>query len=300
VRIEHVYRPELTLDLAKMKRLEINAADTPTHAELAAILEGKPNLTHLSEIDLARVGRNYRLQTIAFKIARDVFEQMQPQWSGSRESLLGQVIGLVERAVRSNRIVVVPELFAQDDLKRRIVLTLNMNRIVQHVFEAIRFANTSRLEPVFDTQRPLMGTADMRPWYTSRPCETTRKSHVNVAVYDSTWEASESFVLDRSNLVDAWVKNEHLGFEILYVFRGIVRKYRPDYLIRLANSVMLVLEVKGQETDESRAKHEFLAEWAQALNAHGGFGRWAWDVSRNTAEIEGLLNKHASGPRSDP
>ena len=57
----------------------------------------------------------------------------------------------------------------------------------------------------------------------------------------------EYFELDRSPLVAAWVKNDHLGFEITYSFRGIIRKFRPDYLVRLANRKMLVLEVKGQD-----------------------------------------------------
>jgi type III restriction enzyme len=167
-----------------------------------------------------------------------------------------------------------------------------MNRIVQHIWGAIRFENTSRLEPVFDSQRPLLSTADMRPWYTARPCENTRRSHINVAVFDSTWEASESFVLDDSELVDAWVKNEHLGFEIQYVFNGVIRKYRPDYLIRLVNGTMLVLEVKGEESDESRAKHRFLEEWIEAINGHGDFGHWEWDVSADTADVGGILARH--------
>jgi hypothetical protein len=66
-----------------------------------------------------------------------------------------------------------------------------------------------------------------------------------MAVYDSRWEAAESFELDRNDRVHAWVKNDHLGFEILYVFRGVVKKYRPDFLIRLVCGEMLVLEVKG-------------------------------------------------------
>ena len=100
------------------------------------------------------------------------------------------------------------------------MLTLNMNKIVQHIWEAIRFENTERLEPVFDTVRPIMGTGDMRPWFTGRPCENTRRSHINVCVYDSRWEASEAYVLDRRDQrhVAAWVKNDHLGFEVLYVF----------------------------------------------------------------------------------
>ena len=294
VRIEHIYRPQLTLDVERVPVLTLNATDTPTHAELAAILEGKPDITRLSEIDLRDLGRRHRLQTIIFKMARDVFEQMQPTWNGSRETLLAQVIALVEGVLRSDRVRINPASYGEDELRRRILLTLNMNRIVQHIWEAIRFENTSHLEPVFDTQRPILSTADMRPWYSSRPCEVTRRSHINVAVYDSRWEATESFELDRNELVDAWVKNEHLGFEIQYLFRGVVRKYRPDYLIRLVNGTMLVLEVKGQESDESRAKHEFLNEWVQAINVQGGFGRWAWDVSRDPADVASILDKHCT------
>lgn len=293
VRIEHVYRPQLTLDVERVPVLTLNATDTPTHAELAAILEGKPDITRLSEIDLRDLGRRHRMQTIVFKMARDVFEQMHPTWNGSREVLLAQVIALVERVLRSDRVAIKPASFGEDELRRRILLTLNMNRIVQHIWEAIRFENTSHLEPVFDNQRPILSTADMRPWYSSRPCEVTRRSHINVAVYDSRWEATESFELERNDLVDAWVKNEHLGFEIQYVFRGVVQKYRPDYLIRLTNRTILVLEVKGQESDESRAKHQFLNEWVQAINAQGGFGAWAWDVSRDPADVAGILQKHS-------
>ena len=73
-------------------------------------------------------------------------------------------------------------------------------------------------------------------------------------VYDSTWEASEAFTLDHDANVEAWVKNDHLGFEVLYVFKGVVRKYRPDFLIRLNNGKMLVLEVKGQDTQQDQTK----------------------------------------------
>jgi type III restriction enzyme len=45
--------------------------------------------------------------------------------------------------------------------------------------------------------------------------------------------------------VAAWAKNDHLGFEVLYVFKGVVKKYRLDFLVRLNAGTMLVLEVKG-------------------------------------------------------
>jgi type III restriction enzyme len=296
VRIEHVYVPTLKLDLKVVPQLELDASRTATLAELAVVIDGKPDVTRLSEIDLQELGRKFRMQRIVFEAARDVFDQMRPTWAGNKDILLAQLIRLVEQVLRSDRIAVSPALFNRDELRRRIVLTLNMNKIVQHIWEAIRFENTERLEPVFDTQRPILSTADMRPWYTGRPCEATRRSHVNVCVYDSTWEASESFALDRGDqeLVDAWVKNDHLGFEILYVYRGVVKKYRPDFLIRLVNGTMLVLEIKGQDTEEDQTKRRFLDEWVRATNAHGGFGHWQSDVALKLAEIGGILEKHGS------
>ena len=116
-----------------------------------------------------------------------------------------------------------PPLFFQDELRRRILLTLNMTKIVQHIWEAIRQENTEQLVPVFDNERPIRSTGDMRTWYTGRPCEWAKRSHINFCVYDSTWEASEAFILDHDQNVEAWVKNDHLGFEMLYVYKGVVR-----------------------------------------------------------------------------
>jgi type III restriction enzyme len=117
-----------------------------------------------------------------------------------------------------------------------------------------------------------------------------------VCVYDSTWEASEAFEFDRDTqeYVQAWAKNDGLGFEVMYIFRGVVRKYRPDFLIRLTNGTMLVLEIKGQDTEEAKAKRHFLDEWVKAVNQHGGFGHWAWDVSYDTRDIEAILEKHGA------
>jgi type III restriction enzyme len=132
----------------------------------------------------------------------------------------------------------------------------------------------------------------MRTWYTGRPCEWAKRSHVNFAVYDSTWEAGEAFILDRDKNVGAWVKNDHLGFEVLYVFKGVVKKYRPDFILRLKSGKMLVLEVKGQDTQQDKSKRAFLDEWCQAVNAQGGFGIWEWDVSFAPDDLKGILAKH--------
>ncbi|MFH1572588.1 MAG: type III restriction endonuclease subunit R, partial [Acidobacteriota bacterium] len=289
VRIDRVFQPLLALDWSKAGALELDAAQTAQVAELAPILEGKPDVARINRIELERLAREFRTQRIIFETARDVFDQMKHTWQGSREVLLAQLVQIVERFIRSDRIAISPPLFYQDELRRRLIVTLNMSRVVQHVWEAVRQENTERLTPVFDRDHPIRSTGEMRTWYTGKPCERARTSHINVCVYDSTWEASDAFALDDSDAVAAWVKNDHLGFEVLYVYRGVVRKYRPDFLVRLAKGDMLVLETKGQDTEQDRVKRRYLDEWVQAVNAHGGFGRWRWAVAHHPGEIRDIL-----------
>lgn len=180
-------------------------------------------------------------------------------------------------------------------MNKRVLLILNMTRLVQHVLQAIRYENSLQLTPVFDTEKPIRSTGDMLPWYSGRACEDTKRSHINFCTFDSTWEAVEAFHIDKDEKnVSSWVKNDHLGFEILYIYRGGMRKYRPDFLIQLANETMLVLEVKGQDNEENKAKRSSLNEWVKAVNQHGGFGKWAWDVSLTPSDIFEKLEHHGS------
>jgi type III restriction enzyme len=223
-----------------------------------------------------------------------MFDQMKHTWQGNREVLLAQLVRIVEEFIRSNKIAISPPLFYHDELRHRLIITLNISRVVQHVWEAVRQENTERLTPVFDRDHPIRATGDMRTWFTGKPCERTKRSHINVYVYDSTWEASDPFVLDDSEHVTAWAKNDPLGFEILYVYRGVVRKYHPDFLVRLKSGDLPVLETKGQNPQQDKVKRLYMDEWMQAVNAHGGFGRWRRAVAKAPGEIRDILIKSDS------
>ena len=79
---------------------------------------------------------------------------------------------------------------------------------------------------------------------------------------------------------------------LVYTYAGMVRKYIPDFLIKLDNGKMLVLEIKGKDSEQNRAKREALAEWCQAVNGLGDYGDWYADVAFNTAEVDGIINKY--------
>jgi len=160
-----------------------------------------------------------------------------------------------------------------------------MKKIVEHVCGSIRAQNTETLLPVYDSQFPIRSTGDMRTWYTGKPTEYSKKSHINRCVFDSTWEACEAFHFDHNKNVEAWVKNDHIGFEVFYSFEGVIRKYRPDFIIRLKTGEHLIIETKGRDTQKDKVKREYLREWVTAVNNDGRFGRWLFDVSYSPADL---------------
>ena len=169
---------------------------------------------------------------------------------------------------------------------------LNMNRIVQHLWSAIRLENTEKLIPVFDNNKRARSTAEMPTWWTTKPCAITQKSQISHGVFDSAWESTESYVLEKNPHVIAWAKNDHLGFEIVYSFEGVIRRYTPDFLVRLDNGKTLILETKGRETEKDRAKRSALSEWVQAVNETHEYGEWCHDVSFSIADVDGIIEKY--------
>jgi len=292
LRIDHVYRPILKLDWDKVTTLEIDPYESITEAELAAIISGKANDKVKSLIGLEQIAEDTRVQTIVFRIASTIYNsEKRPDWKGSKEVFLAQVVRLVEQFIESDKITIKHDLFHQDNSRRKILIILNMNKIIQHIWMQIRAENTEKLTAVFDKERPIRTTGDMRTWYTSKPCEWIDKSHISHCVYDSGWEASESYFLENSEHVKSFVKNDHLGFFILYNFNGVIRKYYPDFLIRLSNDEYLILETKGVDSQQNKTKRDFLNEWVNAVNTQGGFGKWHWDVSFHPSDMEGKIKK---------
>jgi type III restriction enzyme len=289
LRIEHVFKTNLTLNLETTDPLEISAFDTPRIAELAPVIDGKPDFSKASEIDLVRLDREERLQRSIFNVAVRVFDQMKDQWKGDTNHLFAQLVALVEKFIQSEKLVFSPPMFKLDERLRRILIRLNMNKIVNHVRAAVKQENAESLELVFDSEQPIKSTAAMPIWWTGKKVVRARKSHVNFCVCDSAWEANEAFALDHHPNINAWVKNDHLGFEIKYIYDGADHRYRPDFLIRLKDGSILVLETKGQESQKDRIKRDAMKEWCRAVNEQGGFGVWRNAMSKHPDDITEIL-----------
>jgi type III restriction enzyme len=142
------------------------------------------------------------------------------------------------------------------------------------------------LLPVLYRYQPIASTEKVG-FMTKRPCFATQRSHINQVVADTqTWESSAAFRLEQSKLVKFYARNDHLGFMIPYEYQGLDHKYEPDYLVRLGNDVTLVLEIKGFEDNQDKAKHDAAKRWESAVNNWGQLGLWGFHVCRNPQLLE--------------
>ena len=235
----------------------------------------------------------FRLQRLIFKAARKAFDTLQEKFTGGRDYLAFQLIRLVEQFLQSEKLDI-PSLFHQDPLRKRILISLNMDIVVTHLLRYLFEQNQERIEPVFDEEYPIGSTRAMRTWYTTKLCQPAQKSQISHVVVDSAWEAHTANVLEQSGLVIAYAKNDHLGFQVHYLWNGARRRFVPDFLIRLGNGKTLILEVKGEDSPQNQAKRQALGVWVKGVNAKGGFGLWCWDVAFEMAQIQDILAKHGT------
>jgi type III restriction enzyme len=297
LRIDTVFKSKLSIDYDAVKPIILDPDNVITEAELAGVIQNNVVPAAIADIDLKEFTERYRLQSVIFRIATNIYGREKPNWRGNEYDFLAQLLKLTEEFLNSNKIIIKTNLFNQDKVRKNILLTLNISRIIQHFWVAIKDQNAAIITPVFDSEKPIRSTLDMPTWYTSKPNVWHQKSHINYTVFDSTWEANNASIIDRHDSVRAFVKNDHLGFVIKYNFRGVIRNYIPDYLIELKNGDKLILEVKGQDSDENRVKREFLNLWVRAVNETGKFGKWHWTVVFNSSEIIDILDSYRDFPK---
>jgi len=293
LRIETVVSPTLVVDWSDVEVLELDPSQIPVAAELAPALGGATDLSKVETIDLELIPESFRLQRLTFLAARKAFEEVGSRFSNNKHLLAFQLILLVEEFFASPKLSL-PSVFHRDPLRKRILIAMSIDRVVRHVLRYVTEQNTERLEPVYDEDFPIGSTRDMRTWYTTRVCHPTVRSQISHAVVDSAWEQHVVNVLETSPVVECYAKNDHLGLEVHYMWRGVRRRYVPDFLIRLRNGRTLVLEIKGEDNEQSRAKAAAMRAWVAAVNAAGGFGVWCCDVAYEMATVQDVLVAHGA------
>lgn len=232
------------------------------------------------------------IQAIKFQIAKLVLEQL----------LGGQSNGSDAKA-RVLRLQSRHQLFPQvyryvDDYATRKVdnqgchpCELGLEKYVIRMVERLRdqimpddAEGEPPLMPVLNRYKPVGSTAEVN-FKTVRPCFMTQRSHINQVVADTaTWETCAAFRIELAGMI--YARNDHLGLFIPHEYQGVDHSYEPDFLVRLAPEVTLVLEIKGYEDDEIKAKHNAAKRWVSAVNNWGQLGKWMFHVCHNPQVLD--------------
>ena len=246
------------------------------------------------------------LQEIQFQIAKGIVDQLTENSVSlsdakrralklqSRHQLFPQVLGYVQQYVGR-----------KIDFRGENPCELGLEKYVTRTIERLRDAilpddeeGEPPLLPILNRYKPLGTTAEVN-FKTMRVCWPTQKSHIDQIVLDTeTWESSAGFRLEQCGAVNFYARNDHLGLTIPYEYQGIDHAYEPDFLVRLINNLTVVLEIKGYEDDQTRAKHNAARRWVDAVNNWRELGKWHFHVCRDPQmlekELAGILKQSAS------
>ena len=245
------------------------------------------------------------LQTIEFEISRYVLEKLISEDGGvpehkrrvlklqSRHQLFPQVYRFVQAYVER-------KVNFQGSHPCELGLLKYVERIVERLRDRIEPDESEGeppLLPVLYKYEPVSSTSNVQ-FLTKRSVFATQRSHINFVVADTaTWESSAAFRLEQSGAVKFYARNDRMSFRIPYEYQGIDHNYEPDYLVRLKDDTTLILEIKGYEDDQDKAKHNAAKRWVSAVNNWKQLGNWDFHVCRNPQlldkELRYLVEKAA-------
>ena len=287
LRVDYKLNYFLDADWEKLKPLELSTDDARTVVEIAPVIDGKPDLTRLTELQLLKFAEEKRFQSLKLQAAVRLRERFKNNWDGDPASHISQLLKIVDTFIDSDKLVIKLPKFKHAELLKRIVIALSIQKIVDHVGQFIKSSSTEDPIAIFDSVRPVRSTATAPIWYTSKPTQPIKKSQISHIVVDSKWEGNLAFEFERDRIegLVSWAKNDHLGFEIYYLWKGAIRTYFPDFIVNFEGNKHILLEVKGQKTDQDEAKWAAAQEWVRAVNLNGNFGTWEFKTLEDPKDV---------------
>jgi type III restriction enzyme len=291
----------LTVTFTDDSKLALTTEDVATITENAPIA-GTSTFHSLDDL------KGRREQEVDFWLAKTVLESFFADPEGNVKPWLFPQLLQIARRWRSECLRLKDDTFPQ-----LLLLQERAREAADLIYRAIVSSTEGekRLKPIlrpYDT----VGSTRYVDFDTTRPVYVARadKCHVSHVVADTeSWEQKMAQTLEDMDEVVHYVKNQNLGFTIPYTLDGQERSYIPDFIVRVDDGhgredlLNLIIEVSGERKKEKAAKVATARTlWVPAINAHGGFGRWAfieisdpWDA-KNTirATIQSLTTASKS------
>jgi type III restriction enzyme len=191
-------------------------------------------------------------------------------------------------------------------LKYKMLADMACGRIIAAINR--KFVGERPIKAVLDPYNPTGSTAhvNFNSSRTSRWETDPRRCHINWVILDSDWEAEFCRVAEKHPRVRAYVKNHNLDLEVPYRYGSEMRKYRPDFIVRIDDGhgdgdlLNLIVEIKGYRREDAKEKKSTMdTYWIPGVNNLDTHGRWAfaeftevYQIGANfEAKVEGELNK---------
>jgi type III restriction enzyme len=277
----------VTCDVGNVERTRLDPWTTPTDAFV------RPQVGYQIGHPSAHGGFSFELvnrqtyydsvhpQTIEFEIAREIVraltEAAHPGKESlrreSRSALFPQVLRIVQAYVRER--VDFNGLHPSE-----VGLQTYAQRIIGLLIAAIDpddAKGEAPLLPRLNRYKPI-GSTESVHFKTVKPVQVTGASHLNFVACDTnSWEQAATFQLEnlaKQEIVFCYARNDRLEFNIPYELYGNPQVYEPDFIVRLRNSVSVVLEIKGKPYEDTDAKHQAARRWVSAVNHWGTLGEW--------------------------
>jgi type III restriction enzyme len=253
--------------------------------------------------------RHARRQRVAYEIAADLLRRRFLGHDGARSPWLFPALLDVTRRWLDTKVT-----FADDTPPGVLLLAQFRARAAEAVYEAVVHDQGDRQERLLPIYRAFDGTGstDDVAFLTRKVAIPATKSHINYVVLDgpkgNTWEETVAGLLETDGRVAAYVKNDHLGFEIPYLYEGRSHLYIPDFLARLdpepGDDVerTLIVEVSGGRKSPGPTHVKALTardQWCTAVNNDGKFGRWGYVEITSMLAAANVLGEAIDNLRAD-
>lgn len=246
--------------------------------------------------------KHVRFQHVLFQLARQIVEDLLAGSSEggrqrvlvSRHQLFPEVLGLVKRYV-DKKIRYAPGLKKQE-LGSEKYAKLLRQRLRDGIFAKSSDAAVEHL-PVLNHFQPTVSTSSVS-YRTTKPVRSLSRSHLNLAVIDSTDEQSAIESLEELGFVDSFTPNDrNVGVAIPYDYLNTQHRYEPDFIVRLRGGRHVLLEIKGlkgeiHDPDRVEAKSAAAEKWARAVSNAKSYGEWHYVFCRDLATLPELLRQH--------
>ncbi len=270
---------EIWLDLESAPAFEIGPNTVPRWVEV----QGVVGTGEREQGD----DRDYRPQEVAFTLAKRILDTQFNTADDKRPWLFPRLTRMCRDWIQQR-----VEIAEGYNLGHLMTITEAQAEAAEKVWDAltrqVEVDRRGRLRPMLNRFDSQGSTADVY-FHTRKATVGAEKSEVSHVTLDgkdgNTWEQLLAAELELNPNVEAYVKNDHLGFTIPYVHKGRTHSYVPDFLVRLrrldgeAIERALIVEVSGSQKSPgpTQAKATTARDsWCAAVNNHGGFGRWGY------------------------